>query len=252
MSVSTSENPLEVLETRIGYRFVNSSLLVEAMTHRSFVNENAGATSNERLEHLGDAVLGLIVTDELFRLFDDDNEAEMTEKRKLLVNEAACAKLAESIELGRYLRLGHGEHLRGGRYQAGLLANAFEALVGAIHVDSERDFSTARSIVLRLYGPLSERLEEASMGDVRNANYKSLLQDLVQKHERSSKVPIAYELTDSSGPPHKPVISVTVTVEAFDTTFYGRGQASNKAGAEQLAAMNVLKQFKSIKNVWNL
>lgn len=243
MSASSSERPLQQLEAKIGYKFVNSSLLVEAMTHKSFVNENPGSTCNERLEHLGDTVLDLIVTEELFLLFPNDSEAKLTENRKLLVNEAACENLAKSIELGRYLRLGQGEHLLGGRQKPALLADSFEALVGAIHFDSGFDLSLARKVVMKVYGPLNVRLEGARVVDVHNANFKSQLQEYVQARTHGANVPICYALTGRTGPDHKPTFNVTVRVENFEPKFSGQGEGRSRREAEQKAAMDLLDNF---------
>lgn len=242
MSASSSQSALGQLQARIGYTFLNLNFLVEAVTHASFANENPGTTSNERLECLGDSVLGLIVTEELYEKFQDDREAEMTEKRKLLVNQAACEKLANAIELGRCLRLGQGEQSVGPG--TAVLADAFEALVGAIHLDSHRDLATVRGAVLKIYGSLSSFLEEARVANVHNADYKSQLQRLVQEYTHGSEVPIRYLQTDRSGPDHKPTFTVVVSVEDLPPTFCGQGKGRKLKEAEQEAAKDLLEKIR--------
>jgi ribonuclease-3 len=156
---------MDSIEVRLGYKFRNPLLLAEALTHPSLAYESQKAHfDNQRLEFLGDAVLQLALTEHLFRMFPDFPEGRMTKLRAQLVSRQALAQFASSLELGKYLLLGKGEEASGGRKRSSTLADAFEALVGAIYLDS--GYTSARDLVLHLFeqeiGTISENPEDAS------------------------------------------------------------------------------------------
>lgn len=225
---------LSQLEERIGYRFADSALLEAALTHRSFSNEQERTVPcNERLEFLGDAVLDLAVGEVLFLDYPGLAEGELTRLRAELVNEQTLALAAGHIELGGWLRLGRGEARSGGRGKASLLANALEAVIGAVFRDG--GWEAARSLCRRLLGPaLSALVVEAPARDS-----KTRLQELLQ--EAGGRPPV-YLLTDSSGPDHARTFSVEVRL---GDRLLGHGEGRTKKAAEQMAAARALALLES-------
>lgn len=257
-STTSSANALKALQQRIGYQFVNPELLVEAMTQASYVNEHANARSNERLEHLGDAVLGLVMTEVLFERYMHDTEAELTERRKNLVSKPKCAEVAARLDIGRNLRLGVGEELQGGREHPSRLADALEALIGAVHVDCGQNFVTSRKVVLGMYGPIAPAVK--SVVGPSSSDAKSTLQIEVQRLLATPEVGIEYRIVRSTGPDHAPMHTVEVLIMG---KVHGRGAGSKKKEAEQEAAQGVLDRWddvsaelekiaKSKANLWDL
>lgn len=218
------------LEERIRHRFGTSSLLVEAMVHPSFLNENPefGQSDNQRLEFLGDAVLNYLAAEYLFQRFPDLPEGELTTLRAALVRTETLSGFARSLELGTYLYLGRGEAESGGRDRVTTLADGFEALLGALSLDGGLD--AAR----RLLVPLLESVTIQVIENDVSRDYKSLLQEKVQAELGG---PPRYRTVAVSGPDHRRQFTVEVMV---DERVVGSGRGSSKQAAEQEAARQAL------------
>lgn len=221
----------ETLQNRIGVRFRNPATLRIALIHESYVNECPQETSNERLEFLGDAVLGLVASEMLYERFPSLREGELTRMKSTLVNTVSLAAHARNLGLGDAVLLGRGEEASGGRERASLLADAFEALVGAIYVDG--GYAVARGFVSLLFADLLEGLPEL------NRDYKSLLQQETQKYYKA--LPL-YRVISEEGPAHCRVFSVEVV---FGDEVLGRGTGASKKEAQQLAAQEALANFRA-------
>jgi ribonuclease-3 len=216
---------LDAIERRIGHRFADKALLREALTHSSAAGR--GWRSNERLEFLGDRVLGLAVADLLFNAFADEPEGALTPRLSVLVSEPALAEVARDLGLGRCLTVAKSEEDGGGRERPGILADAFEALIGAIYLDG--GWETAAGVV---HSCLEPRLETMTLPP-RDA--KSRLQEWTQS--RGLGLP-DYRVTGSSGPAHAPTFEVAVSLADGDsaTATGGSKRAAEQAAAEQLLA----------------
>ncbi len=228
------ERSIKELEETLGYTFNNPQLLECALTHRSFAAEHSDiAEDNERLEFLGDAVLELVMTRLLFDLYGNAySEGDLTRMRAFLVNEAQLAKQAEGIGLGHYIRLGKGEERSGGRRKKSILADTFEAVMGAIYLDG--GLEPCFSFVKRLFNQvLSEITDHFLIED-----YKSALQELTQA--RFHVVP-TYRVEKISGPDHNRTFEVAIIL---DGKVLARGEGSSKKKAEQDAAKEALKKLK--------
>jgi ribonuclease-3 len=224
---------VEALQRALGIRFSDSTRLREALTHRSYLNEiNQAWPSNERLEFLGDAVLGVIATDYLFERFPELGEGELTNLRSALVRTETLARFAQDIDLGRYLFLGRGEEMSAGRRRPGGLACAFEALLGALYVD--HGYEAARAFALGFIEPELTAVVEGRL----HKNAKSVLQELVQA--RMQQTP-SYHLIEEAGPDHAKSFTVEVRV---GHRVLGRGHDRSKRGAEQAAAEVALEQLR--------
>ncbi len=212
---------LTALQEELAYTFRNVDLLSNALTHRSYVNENPlmGISDNERLEFLGDAVLGLCISDLLMKRHHDFDEGTLSKIRSLLVNEKPLADLAAKLGLGECLLLGRGEENSGGRTKESLLANALEAVIAAIYLDS--GFSKTRAVLKKLMKPLmSNEALNAQCFD-----YKTALQELCQKKYKSAPL---YTVLTASGPDHDKTFEVEVTTgEAI--RHVGRGKSKKDA-----------------------
>lgn len=218
------------VEVAIGWEFRDQTLLRDALTHRSYLNETADERpSNERLEFLGDSVLGLIVTDYLYRQFPTLTEGELTNVRSALVRTEALAGFARDMNLGTNLFVGKGEELSRGRHRPSGLACAFEALLGAVYLD--QGYDTARDFALRFAVPALNDVFELRL----HKNGKSTLQEIIQA--RSQQTP-SYHVVQEAGPDHNKSFMVEVRV---GSDILGRGIASNKRAAEQLAAQDALE-----------
>jgi ribonuclease-3 len=223
---------IEALQRELGMRFNSQSLLREALTHRSYLNEIDQAwPSNERLEFLGDAILGLISTDFLFRRFSELGEGELTNLRSALVRTETLARFARDINLGRYLFLGRGEEMSQGRSRPSGLACAFEAFLGAMYID--QGYDRTREFAMTFLEP---ELEAVLQGRL-HKNAKSVLQELVQA--RMQQTP-TYHLIQETGPDHAKAFTVEVRVGA---RILGRGNDRSKRGAEQAAAESALERL---------
>lgn len=224
------------LEKSIGYKFNDISYLETALTHLSYTNEQRtrgiNATPNERLEFLGDAVLQMIVSDYLYGNFKKHREGALTKLRQRIVCENTLAGIASTIDLGDYLNLGHGEEANGGRTRPKLLADAVEAVIAAVYLDSGSSCSAAEGVVLRLFADVFG--DSAIMHDT---DYKTQLQQLV---EQDGGAELEYRLIDVSGPDH----NRSFTVGAFvNNNEVGRGKAGKIQLAEMEAARIALRLF---------
>ena len=222
------------LEERIGHKFRNSLLLAEALTHPSLGHETKRHHfDNQRLEFLGDAVMQLIITEHLYTLFPREAEGRLTKLRSRLVSREALCGHALKLELGQYLMMGRGEEACGGRERTSTLADAFEALLGAIYLDT--DLATARRFVLALAAP---DLAEIEIQPV-DINPKGHLQELLQAISPRSPI---YELLSESGREHEKKFLVRVLWEG---TALGEGEGRSKKQAETAAAQQAM-----LKKMW--
>ena len=224
---------LVALQQTLGITFNDISLLEQALAHSSYVNENPDFTpaSNERLEFLGDAVLGLVVAERLYQLFPQFTEGQMTRLRAALVRRETLARMAQTIGLGDHLYLGKGEEASGGRQKPLNLAGAIEAVIGAIFLD--QGLAQARDFTLRL---LETDLSEAvARGD--SVDYKSELQELTQAREQQTPT---YHVIESTGPEHDKRFTVEVRV---GDTLLGWGSGKSKKAAESEAARAALEKL---------
>ena len=215
---------LTKLEQGLGYTFRNKALLENALTHSSYANENRERhlPDNERLEFLGDSILGFVVADYLYRNFPDKPEGELTRIRADLVCERNLAEAAATVELGSYLLLGHGEEQGGGRKRDSIVSDAMESVIAASFMDG--GFAAAKEIIDRLI------LSNIPKGRPRNFDYKTAFQELVQRKKDQQ---IHYELTGESGPDHDKHFEVEVLLNGKAV---GHGVGSSKKRAEQAAA----------------
>ena len=223
------------LEAAIGYHFQNITLLQNALTHSSYANErwHNSLMSNERLEFLGDAILGMNVAEFLFRTFPDRPEGELTRMRADMVCEKTLAAVAEKIGLGQHLLLGHGEDRLGGRKRESILADAVESVIAACYLDGGMD--AARSFIERFV------LCEVPVQKMHNVDYKTALQEKVQ--QKKNQV-LQYTLASQSGPDHDKQFEVEVMLNG---TVVGRGIGSSKKRAEQAAAKAAVEALFSKK-----
>lgn len=221
------------LEEALGYRFKNEALLREALRHSSYANEHRGdeAVSNERLEFLGDSVLGFVTAEFLFREHPDAPEGELTRIRARLVCEGSLYEIAKRIGLGRYLCLGHGEEAGGGRERPSILADATEAVIAAVYLDG--GIEPASALIHRVL--LNEVTEERMVE--RRRDYKTALQEFVQ---RSPNQALRYQLTGESGPDHDKTFTISVLLNG---AFAGEGSGRSKKEAEQMAARDALERM---------
>ena len=224
----------EALQAAIGYRFRDRGLLEHAMTHTSRANEDVtgGVIDNESLEFLGDAVLGFLIADTLFREFPDWDEGEKSKTKASFVSTFALAKQAERLHLGEHLLLGRGEEKTGGRRKQALLADTYEALIAAVYLDGGVD--AARAFIAREFGGL---IADARRNGVAGQDYKSGLQELVQA--RSQPLP-EYRLVGTFGPDHEKRFEVEVLVAGESLA---KASGPSKKEAEQEAARLALSRF---------
>jgi ribonuclease-3 len=222
------------LERRIGYAFKDLGLLEHALTHRSRTHEDAsgGVIDNESLEFLGDAVLGFVIADLLFTRYPTHSEGYKSKVKAGIVSTVALARLAEAIDLGRYLILGRGEEKTGGRQKQAILADSFEALIAAVYLDGGVD--AARTFILLMFRPLvaagGDRADEAAFTD----DWKSALQEWLQARGRGLP---RYRLAATDGPEHRKRFDVEVVVGG---TVLARASGRSKKEAEQQAAKAAL------------
>lgn len=219
---------IKELENAIGYRFHNITLLQNALTHSSYANErwHDGLRSNERLEFLGDSILGMVVAEHLYRNYSNRPEGDLSRMRADMVCEVSLAKVADQLHLGDHLQLGHGEEHCGGRGRASILADAVESVIAAMFLDGGME--PARKFIGRFI--LCNVPEQAP----RNMDYKTALQELVQ--QKKNQV-ITYELLSESGPDHNKHFSVQVLL---NDTPVGTGEGTSKKRAEQDAASHAI------------
>ena len=219
------------LETAIGHRFHNISLLQNALTHSSYANErwHNSLLSNERLEFLGDSVLGMLVAEYLYRNFPDRPEGELTRMRADMVCEQTLAAVANRIGLGEHLLLGHGEEQGGGRSRNSILADAVESVIAACFLDGGME--AALGVVQKFI------LVEVPVKKLHNTDYKTGLQELVQRKKNQV---LSYALVDQSGPDHNKQFVVEVSLNG---EVVGKGTGSSKKRAEQDAARDATERL---------
>ncbi|MEI3111388.1 MAG: ribonuclease III [Oscillospiraceae bacterium] len=222
---------MKTLETKLGYQFQNPKLLDHALTHSSYANEHhlGSISSNERLEFLGDSVLGMIVADHLYRTFPDLPEGDLTRIRANLVCEGSLVLVAKEWDLGRYLKLGKGENACGGRSRPSILADAVEAVLAAVFLDG--GLAHDRDIIQRF---LLDRMEQVNRA---SRDHKTYLQELVQR--KSGQV-LSYELIGESGPDHNKTFQMQVLLNGQPI---GQGTGHSKKEAEQAAANAAIERL---------
>ena len=219
------------LENAIGYRFTNIQLLQNALTHSSYANErwHNSLLSNERLEFLGDSVLGMLVAQYLYDNFPNRPEGELTRMRADMVCEQTLAAAANRIGLGSYLLLGHGEEQGGGRSRSSILADAMESVIAACFLDG--GMAAALKVVQQFI------LVEVPVTRLHNADYKTKLQELVQQKKNQI---LSYRLAGQSGPDHDKKFDVEVSLNG---NVVGAGSGSSKKRAEQMAAKSAIEKL---------
>lgn len=216
---------MKKLQDTIGYYFKNEYLLKNALTHSSYANEKNEGTSNERLEFLGDSVLGFVTADYLYEKMSDCPEGEMTKRRAAEVCEKSLYRFAKSINLGDYLLLGKGEQHMGGKERPSILADAFESLIAAIYLDG--GIEPARKFILKFIAD-----DEINSEQVKD--YKTMLQEIIQKNPEER---LDYILVSESGPAHDKRFEIEVHL---NSNVIGKGEGKSKKKAEQQAAREAL------------
>ncbi len=217
------DDPIGALEKRIGHDFVDPANLTASLAHRSWCAENEGNASNERLEFLGDSVLGLVVTDFIYRTYPTLPEGELAKVRSSVVNAQALAEAAIELDLGAAIQLGKGEAASGGREKPSILSDAFEAVIGAIYMDA--GWPAARDFVMRMLGGL---IEEAAAGPG-GQDYKTRLQELAAQHYPD----LPRYVVEDDGPDHAKTFHARVFIGPDEK---GDGAGRSKKQAEQAAA----------------
>ncbi|MHC4486117.1 MAG: ribonuclease III [Planctomycetota bacterium] len=226
------EETLQQLEQTISYKFSDKSLLVQAFTHSSAVDNRL--LSNERLEFLGDAVLAVVICQTLFERFSGYLEGDLTKVKSMLVSRGSCARLSRQLRLHKFLKVGKG--MASSRALSGsLAAGVLEAVIAAIYIDS--GFDAAHSFILRIFGSLLEQVDAEQV----QGNFKSLLQQYVQEQFNSTP---NYALLDEKGPDHDKCFELEVVVEEHH---YPSAWGTNKKEAEQKAAFNALVELGVLK-----
>lgn len=229
--------PIEGLERAIGYSFKNKELLKKALTHSSYSNEcrarGVAIECNERLEFLGDSVLSIAVSRYLYGKFADRQEGDLTKLRAATVCEKALSKYAHDINLGSYIYLGHGEDMNNGRTRPSILADAFEALLAAIYLDSDMTMASVEKFLMPY---IMAEVELVSGGGV-PLDCKTALQQIVQQVEGEK---LEYVLVAEHGPDHNKIFEVEAHL---NSNVIGRGKAKSKREAEQRAAAEALRLF---------
>jgi len=222
-----SELPIQMLQDKMGYHFDDAALLKQALSHRSI-----GACNNERLEFLGDSILSFVIADELFRLFPSAREGELSRLRSQLVKGDTLASIAQELNLGVCLILGDGEKKSGGAARESILADAVEALLGAIYLDA--GLNATRNTILKL---LANRIGQLNLSDTKKDS-KSKLQELLQ----SKKLALPeYEVANIEGEGHAQTFTVTCVVQ--NTAYKASATASSRKKAEKLAASQMLQHL---------
>lgn len=219
---------MKELEKKIGYNFRNKELLQLALTHSSYANEKQGRQDNERLEFLGDSVLGFITAEYLFSTLKDRPEGELTKLRASLVCEKALFDFAKQINLGEFIKLGKGEQASGGASRPSILSDAFEAVLAAMYLDG--GIEPVRELVLRFVKDDLTHTEKISFKD-----YKTQLQEVIQKNPEER---VEYVLIDEFGPDHDKRFTVNVML---NSNVIGTGTGKSKKNAEQEAAKRALE-----------
>lgn len=226
---------LEEFEKKLGYHFTDKNLLILALTHSSYVNETKKGSheNNERLEFLGDAVLDMVVSEYMYRTFPQMPEGELTKLRAAVVCEGSLASLSRRLGVGRNLLLGKGEESTGGRQRDSILADAFEAIIGAVCIDG--GIVAATGYVMQF---MADEIAQTKV-TFRNLDCKTHLQEKIQK---ISKIPLHYIIVDEQGPDHNKLFVAEVV---HDGHVLGKGKGKSKKEAEQNAANAALEKMQS-------
>lgn len=221
------------IEAKIGYVFKDKALLSLAFVHRSFINESREFIHehNERLEFLGDSVLGLLVSEYLYRYLPETPEGELSYLRSRLVEASSCVAYVQKLDLGSYLLLGKGERMNDGRGRESILADLFEAVIGAVYLDG--GIEAARRFLFKNY---SSEMQAILSRPVHN--WKALLQDYTQKKYQQTPI---YHVVHESGPDHSKVFEIAVIINEKE---WGRGVGASKKEAQQAAAAAAIAQLK--------
>lgn len=220
--MTAADADLHTLEERLGVT-LSAEVLTRALTHRSYAYEHGGLPNNERLEFLGDSVLGLVVTDELFRRHPDVSEGQLAKLRAAVVNMRALADVGRSLGLGEFIRLGHGEEATGGRDKSSILADTVEALIGAVYLDC--GLAEAFAVVHRLVDTLIGESEALGAG----LDWKTSLQE----HASQKSLGVPEYRVDEEGPDHAKLFTARVVLSGVE---YGAGSGRSKKEAEAKAA----------------
>ncbi len=233
---------LDELERCLDYHFKNPALLQQAITHKSYLNEarersqssaiGGSGGDNERLEFLGDAVLDLVISQDLLINYPDTPEGELSKMKARIVSEIALAKVARRLEIGRFLLLGRGEEITQGRTKPSLLANALEAILAAVYLDG--GLESASHVIQRIFKDEIEDLHKTAAF----TDYKTELQELCQ---RDYEILPTYTVLSESGPDHQKTFEVQISIKG---NVYGRGIGRSKKEAEQRAAREALEKLK--------
>ncbi|WP_066639353.1 ribonuclease III [Desulfolucanica intricata] len=228
-----TQNYLTQLKQQIGVNWNDKNLLYQALTHSSYVYESgsAGLSNNQRLEFLGDAVLELLMSEHLYRSYPDYTEGELTKLRAAIVCEPSLAKVARRLGLGACLRMGKGEERSGGRERSSILADSFEALLGAVYLD--QGLEKSRAFALDFLSPIIKDVIEGKV----DQDYKTELQEMLQK---KSPEPINYVILKEEGPDHQKVFTAGVV---YYGKIIGKGTGRSKKEAEQQAAKIALAEM---------
>ncbi len=231
-----SESLIQELEQKFNYTFINKLLIIQALKHRSYLSINGEdrLSSNERLEFLGDSVLGLVVTEHLFKNFPGKEEGDLTSIKSLVVSRKVLAKIANNLQLGKYILMNEAEERAGGRKRPSIVADAIEAITGAIYLDGGLDSAVAfvnSTILSRLDSILNEE---------QNQNFKSILLEYSQS--KCYGLPY-YSVKHEEGPDHNKIFTIEVNI---NDQILGVGVGNSKKKAEQVAAKNALKKLSII------
>lgn len=224
-------NHIADIEAKLGYRFKDHSLLVLAFVHRSFINENKAITQhNERLEFLGDSVLGMLISNYLYQSLPETAEGDLSYLRSRLVEASSCVSFLQQLAVGSYILLGKGERMNDGRGRESIMADLFEAIIGAIYLDG--GIEAAEKF---LFSNFQKQFEEILKTPLRN--WKATLQDYCQK--KFQQTPF-YQVTEESGPDHSKVFNISVLINQEEL---GKGTGQSKKEAQQAAAADALSRF---------
>jgi len=219
---------MKTLEEKLGYSFKNNKLLINALTHSSYANETRDGTSYERLEFLGDSILSIVVSEYIYKEFQNFPEGELSKLRASLVCEKSLCSFARELNLGEYLRLGKGEDKGGGRERDSILADAFEAVLAAMYLDG--GFEVAKKHVMRFVTQELKHTDDEVFKD-----YKTALQEIIQRNPEEF---VTYILTNEEGPDHDKIFEIEVRL---NSNTIGKGKGKSKKQAEQAAAKEALR-----------
>jgi ribonuclease-3 len=222
---------ISIIEAKLGYTFSDRSLLALAFIHRSFINENRAITQhNERLEFLGDAVLGMLISDYLYRYLPSTAEGQLSYLRSRLVEACSCVSYMQSLDIASYVLLGKGERMNDGRGRESIMADLFEAIIGAIYLDG--GLEAAKNF---LFHNFTSQIESILKTPLRN--WKALLQDYCQKTYQQTP---DYQVLQASGPDHSKIFEIAVIINQQEL---GRGTGASKKEAQQAAAADALSRL---------